>query len=33
LAFDTVAVSVRSIGAEDAVRRGLSMAAQSIWNV
>ncbi|WP_065750868.1 2-dehydro-3-deoxygalactonokinase [Bradyrhizobium paxllaeri] len=33
LAFDTVAVSIRSIGAEDAVRRGLSMAAQSIWNV
>jgi 2-dehydro-3-deoxygalactonokinase len=33
LAFDTVAVPVRSIGAEDAVRRGLSMAAQSIWNV
>ncbi|KRR20556.1 2-dehydro-3-deoxygalactonokinase [Bradyrhizobium lablabi] len=33
LAFDTVAVPVRTIGAEDAVRRGLSMAAQSIWNV
>lgn len=33
LAFDTVAIPVRSIGAEDAVRRGLSMAAQSIWNV
>ena len=33
LAFDTVAVSVRSIEAEDAVRRGLSMAAESIWNV
>ena len=33
LAFDTVSVRVRSIGAEDAVRRGLSMAAQSIWNV
>ncbi|KRQ97452.1 2-dehydro-3-deoxygalactonokinase [Bradyrhizobium jicamae] len=32
-AFDTVAVPVRTIGAEDAVRRGLSMAAQSIWNV
>ena len=27
LAFDTVSVPVRSIGAEDAVRRGLSMAA------
>jgi 2-dehydro-3-deoxygalactonokinase len=33
LAFKTVSVPVRSIGAEDAVRRGLSMAAQSIWNV
>ena len=33
LAFDTVSVPVRSIGAEDAVRRGLSMAAKSIWNV
>ena len=33
LAFETVSVPVRSIGAEDAVRRGLSMAAQSIWNV
>jgi 2-dehydro-3-deoxygalactonokinase len=33
LAFETVSVSVRSIGAEDAVRRGLSMAAESIWNV
>ena len=33
LAFDTVAVSVRSIEAEDAVRRGLSMAAELIWNV
>jgi 2-dehydro-3-deoxygalactonokinase len=33
LAFDTVSVSVRSIGAEDAVRRGLSMAAQSIWSI
>jgi 2-dehydro-3-deoxygalactonokinase len=33
LAFDTVSVPVRSIGAEDAVRRGLSMAAQAIWNV
>jgi 2-dehydro-3-deoxygalactonokinase len=32
LAFDTVSVRVRSIGAEDAVRRGLAMAAQSIWN-
>ena len=33
LAFDAVAVPIRSIGAEDAVRRGLAMAAQSIWNV
>jgi len=33
LAFETVSVSIRSIGAEDAVRRGLSMAAESIWNV
>lgn len=33
LAFDTVSVPIRSIGAEDAVRRGLSMAAESIWNV
>ena len=31
MAFDTVSVPVRSIGAEDAVRRGLSMAAQAIW--
>jgi 2-dehydro-3-deoxygalactonokinase len=31
LAFDTVSVPVRSIGAEDAVRRGLSTAAQSFW--
>ena len=28
-----LSVPVRSIGAEDAVRRGLSMAAESIWNV
>jgi 2-dehydro-3-deoxygalactonokinase len=33
LAFDTVSVPVRSIGAEDAVRRGLAMAAQSIWSI
>jgi 2-dehydro-3-deoxygalactonokinase len=33
LAFDTVSVSVRSIAAEDAVRRGLSMAAESFWSV
>jgi 2-dehydro-3-deoxygalactonokinase len=32
LAFDTVSVPVRSIGAEDAVRRGLAMAAKSIWS-
>ena len=33
LAFDTVSIPVRSIVAEDAVRRGLAMAAASIWNV
>ena len=33
MAFDTVSVPVRSIGAEDAVRRGLSMAAKSFWSV
>jgi 2-dehydro-3-deoxygalactonokinase len=33
LAFDTVAVAVRSIEAEDAARRGLSMAAEAIWSV
>jgi 2-dehydro-3-deoxygalactonokinase len=33
LAFETVSVPVRSVGAEDAVRRGLSMAAESIWSV
>ena len=33
MAFETVSVPVRSIEAEDAVRRGLSMAAASIWNV
>ena len=33
LAFDTVAVAVRSIEAEDATRRGLSMAAAAIWSV
>ena len=33
LAFDTVSIPVRSIGAEDAVRRGLAMAAQSFWSV
>ena len=31
LAFETLAVAVRSVDAEDAVRRGLSMAAQAIW--
>ena len=30
LAFDTVSVPVRYIGAEDAVRRGLAMAAQTL---
>jgi len=33
LAFETVSIPVRTIGAEDAVRRGLSMAAQSIWSL
>ncbi|MDI1261746.1 MAG: 2-dehydro-3-deoxygalactonokinase [bacterium] len=33
LAFDTASVSVRSIAAEDAARRGLAMAAAAIWNV
>jgi 2-dehydro-3-deoxygalactonokinase len=33
LAFDTLSVEVRSINAEDAARRGLSMAADSIWKV
>jgi 2-dehydro-3-deoxygalactonokinase len=33
LALETVSVPIRSIGAEDAVRRGLSMAAKSIWSV
>jgi 2-dehydro-3-deoxygalactonokinase len=32
-AFETVSVPVRSIEAEDAVRRGLSMAARSIWSL
>jgi 2-dehydro-3-deoxygalactonokinase len=32
LAFDTVSVPIRSIAAEDAVRRGLAMAARTIWN-
>jgi 2-dehydro-3-deoxygalactonokinase len=31
-AFETVSVPVRAIEAEDAVRRGLAMAAQSIWS-
>ena len=31
LAFDTLSVQVRSIDAEEAVRRGLSMAAKAIW--
>ena len=33
LAFDTISVPIRSIGAEDAVRRGLAVAAKSIWNL
>jgi 2-dehydro-3-deoxygalactonokinase len=31
LAFDTLSVSVTSIDAEEAVRHGLAMAAESIW--
>jgi 2-dehydro-3-deoxygalactonokinase len=33
LAFETLSVSVRSIDAEDAVRRGLAMAAAAIWKI
>jgi 2-dehydro-3-deoxygalactonokinase len=33
LAFDTLSVPVRSIDAEEAVRRGLSMAAATIWKL
>jgi 2-dehydro-3-deoxygalactonokinase len=33
LAFQTLAVAVQSIDAEEAVRRGLSMAAEAIWTV
>jgi 2-dehydro-3-deoxygalactonokinase len=33
LAFDTLSVPVRSIDSEEAVRRGLSMAAKTIWNL
>jgi len=31
LAFETLSVAVRSIDADEAVRRGLSRAAQAIW--
>jgi 2-dehydro-3-deoxygalactonokinase len=33
LAFGTLSVPVRSIDAEEAVRRGLSMAAETIWKL
>jgi 2-dehydro-3-deoxygalactonokinase len=33
LAFDTLSVAVRPIDAEEAVRRGLSVAATSIWKL
>jgi 2-dehydro-3-deoxygalactonokinase len=33
LAFETVSVPVRSIDAEEAVRRGLAVAAASIWKL
>jgi 2-dehydro-3-deoxygalactonokinase len=32
LAFDALSVTVNSIDADDAVRRGLSMAAAAIWS-
>jgi 2-dehydro-3-deoxygalactonokinase len=32
-AFDTLSVAVQSIDADDAVRRGLSMAAEAIWTL
>ena len=32
-AFKTLAVVVRSIDAEDAVRRGLSTAAEALWKI
>ena len=33
LAFDSLSVAVQSIDAEEAVRRGLSMAAEAIWTL
>jgi 2-dehydro-3-deoxygalactonokinase len=33
LAFETFSVAVQSIDAEEAVRRGLSMAAEAIWTL
>jgi 2-dehydro-3-deoxygalactonokinase len=33
LAFETLSVAVQSIDAEEAVRRGLSMAAEAIWTL
>jgi 2-dehydro-3-deoxygalactonokinase len=33
LAFDTLSVAVQSIDAEEAVRRGLHMAAEAIWTI
>lgn len=33
LAFDTLSVAVQSIDAEEAVRRGLSVAAEAIWKL
>jgi 2-dehydro-3-deoxygalactonokinase len=33
LAFDTLSVAVQSFDAEEAVRRGLSMAAEAIWTL
>jgi 2-dehydro-3-deoxygalactonokinase len=31
LAFETTSVAVKQVDADDAVRRGLSMAARAIW--
>lgn len=33
LAFDAIGVPVRCIGAEEATRRGLAMAAKAIWSI
>jgi 2-dehydro-3-deoxygalactonokinase len=33
IAFDTLSVAVQSIDSDDAVRRGLSIAARTIWTL